>query len=73
MRMALAIFLAMPSENILVLVTNKSSPTNCTLLPSFLREYRPAVPVALAHAVLDGDDRILGDEARQIIGELGWS
>ena len=34
-------------------------------------EHRPAVPVALAHAVLDGDDGILRDQPGQIIGEFG--
>ena len=58
MRIALAIFLSMPSFRIFVLVTNRSSPTSCTLLAEPLRQHRPAVPVALAHAVLDGDDRI---------------
>ena len=58
MRIALAIFLSMPSFRIFVLVTNRSSPTSCTCLPSALREQRPAVPVAFGHAVFDRDDRI---------------
>ena len=35
-RMELAIFLSMPSLRILVLVTNRSSPTSCIFLPSAL-------------------------------------
>ncbi len=35
-----------------------------------LRQQRPAVPVVLAHAVFDGDDRIAADQAFEIVGEL---
>jgi hypothetical protein len=39
------------------LVTNKSSPTSCTLRRPPGQQF-PAGPVALGHAVLDGDDRV---------------
>ena len=41
------------------------------LLPEEARQLRPAVPVRLAHAVLDGDDREAIGEVRQIAGEGG--
>src|SRR2546422_2511637 len=39
--------------------------------PEEARQLRPAVPVRLAHAVLDGDDREAIGEVRQIAGEGG--
>ena len=53
-----------------VLVTNRSSPTSCTLLAEPLGQQLPAVPVALGHAVLDRDDRILRRPACEVVGEL---
>ena len=70
MRMALAMCLSMPSLRILVFVTNRSSPTSCSFSPSSLVSMRPAVPIALGHAVLDGDDRVLAGQVGEIIGEL---
>src|SRR5690348_13533500 len=39
-------------------------------LAESLRELRPAVPVGLAHPVLDADDRVARGEIGQIVGEL---
>ena len=55
----------MPSLKMLGLVTNRSSPTSCTLLPSAVGQQLPALPVVLGHAVLDGDDRVLRAQAGQ--------
>src|SRR5690606_14467218 len=41
------------------------------LAAEFLREQGPAVPVALVHAVLDGQDRILAAEIGEVVGEAG--
>ena len=41
------------------------------LIAQRLGQRRPAVPIVLGHAVLDGDDGIAGAEARQIIRHAG--
>ena len=52
-----------PSCSRLVLVTNRSSPTSCTLSPSSRGQLLPAVPVVLGQAVLDRADRPLARTA----------
>ena len=47
-----------------VCVTNRSSPTSWTLLPSLSVSELPAVPVVLGEAVLDRDERILRRPSR---------
>ena len=41
-----------------VLVTNRSSPTSCTLSPSSCSQLLPAFPVFLIQTIFDGNDRI---------------
>ena len=53
-----------------MLVTNRSSPTSCSFASQRRGQQRPAVPVALAHAILDRDDRIAGRQIGQVLGEL---
>ncbi len=53
------------------LVTNRSSPTSCTRGAEPVGERLPAVPVVLAHAVLDRDDRVAVAQVREVVGELG--
>ena len=58
-----------------MLVTNRSSPTSCTLRAERLGDRAPAVPVAFGDAVLDRDDRILPDpvlvERDHLVGRAG--
>src|SRR6056297_571498 len=54
-RIELATLLSMPSWRILVLVTNRSSPTSCTRSPRrSVSSFQPSV--VFRHAVLDRDD-----------------
>ena len=61
-RIELATPILMPDFSRSVLVTNRSSPTSWTFLPSSVGQRLPAFPVVLGHAVFDGDDRELADE-----------
>ena len=61
---------AMPSREDLRVGDEQVVAHQLHLAPELLREQRPAVPVALRHAVLDGDDRVLVDEAGEVVDEL---
>ena len=70
-RIELATPISMPLRRRSVLVTNRSSPTSCTLLAEPLGDQLPAVPVVLGHAVLDGDDRVAIHQAGLEVDHLG--
>ena len=72
---ALAAFSAMPRCSRVTLVTNRSSPTTCTLSPILAHQRAPAGPVVLGQRVLDGDDREVVDpllvDRGHLVGGLG--
>ena len=70
MRMELATPRLMPSARIFGVGDEDVVAHELHVLAQALREDLPAVPVALGHAVLDGDDRVLVAPGREQVGEL---
>lgn len=68
---ALAVPVSMPRARRSGLVTKRSSPTSLDLGAEAVGHGLPAVPVVLVERVLDGDERVRGDEVGVVVDHLG--